>query len=46
MADVGKGVAWPIRAKARMGTVEPPTPNELRLIREVLDPNRFFLKQA
>jgi glutaconate CoA-transferase subunit B len=46
MADVEKGVAWPVRAKGNVGTVEPPTREELRLIREVLDPNRFFLKQS
>ncbi|MEO8448607.1 MAG: CoA-transferase [Gemmatimonadota bacterium] len=46
MADVGKGVGWTVRAKGVPGTVDPPTPNELRLIRDVLDPNRLFLKQA
>ena len=44
MADVAKGVGWPIRARPVVGSVEPPAPNELRLLREVLDPHRLFLR--
>jgi glutaconate CoA-transferase, subunit B len=42
--DVQPGVGWELRCRARLGRVDPPTPVELRLLREVLDPRRLFLK--
>jgi hypothetical protein len=37
-------VAWPLRSRPALVPVEPPTPSELRLLREVLDPHRLYLK--
>ncbi len=44
VAEVRAGVGWPLQSAATLGTVEPPGPEELRLLREVLDPQKFFLK--
>ena len=44
VAEVRAGVGWSLRSAAALGTVEPPTAEELRILREVLDPQRFFLK--
>jgi glutaconate CoA-transferase subunit B len=43
-ADVEAGVGWPLRRRARLGDVPPPTATELRLLRDVLDPTRLYLK--
>ena len=43
-ADVQGEVGWPLRRRPCLGRVEPPTATELRLLREVLDPQRFYLK--
>ncbi|HVE80156.1 MAG TPA: CoA-transferase [Gemmatimonadaceae bacterium] len=40
---VAAGVGWPLRARARLADVEPPSADELRLLRDVLDPDRLFL---
>lgn len=40
---VAAGVGWPLRARERLDDVEPPSAEELRLLREVLDPDRLFL---
>jgi glutaconate CoA-transferase subunit B len=37
-------VGWELRARPMLTSVEPPTPEELRLLREVLDPRRIYLK--
>lgn len=37
-------VGWPLRVAARTYEVAPPSAEELRLLREVLDPRRLFLK--
>jgi glutaconate CoA-transferase subunit B len=42
--DVRAGVGWQLRSRSVLGSVEPPTPAELRLLREVLDPHRLYLK--
>jgi glutaconate CoA-transferase subunit B len=42
--DVRAGVGWQLRSRSVVGSVEPPTPAELRLLREVLDPHRLYLK--
>ena len=43
-AEVRAGVGWPLAARAALGRVAPPTPRELRVLREVLDPQRRYLK--
>jgi glutaconate CoA-transferase subunit B len=42
--DVRAGIGWPLRCRGSLLPVEPPTPAELRLLRDVLDPNRIYLK--
>jgi glutaconate CoA-transferase subunit B len=43
-ADVVRaGVSWPLASRPELATVPPPSPTELRLLREVLDPNGLFL---
>jgi glutaconate CoA-transferase, subunit B len=37
-------VGWPLRTRPSLQQVEPPTPEELRLLRDVLDPDRLYLK--
>lgn len=41
---VRAGVGWPLVARTTLREVAPPTERELTLLREVLDPNRLFLK--
>ena len=36
-------VGWKLRAGARVARVDPPTPVELQLLRDVLDPQRLYL---
>lgn len=43
-ADVRERVGWPLRARALVTQVNAPTAEELRLLREVLDPARLYLK--
>ena len=43
-ADVKSGVGWNLRAKPHVDRLDPPTPEELQLLREVLDPKRLYLK--
>lgn len=43
-ADVQAGVGWKLGAKPRVAQIDPPTPVELQLLREVLDPKRLYLK--
>ncbi|MFO7643147.1 MAG: CoA-transferase [Desulfosarcina sp.] len=38
VADVQAGVSWQLKVSPQVRTAEPPTPEELRLIREELDP--------
>ena len=42
--DVQAGVGWPLARRERLGSVMPPTETELRLLREVLDPRKVYLK--
>ena len=37
-------VGWPLKARASLGSVAGPTDRELKLLREVLDPKKLFLK--
>ncbi len=43
--DVAAEVGWTLRQRATLGEVEPPTERELHLLRDVLDPQRLFLKE-
>ena len=43
-ADVQAGVGWKLRTKPRVAQIDPPTPVELQLLREVLDPKRLYLR--
>jgi glutaconate CoA-transferase subunit B len=40
---VRAGVSWPLATRSRLAPVAPPSVTELRLLREVLDPNGLFL---
>jgi glutaconate CoA-transferase subunit B len=42
--EVRAGVGWPLRARDALHTVDPPGASELRLLREVLDPDRLYLR--
>jgi glutaconate CoA-transferase subunit B len=42
--DVQQGVGWRLEMRTTLLTVPPPTARELQLLREVLDPQRLFLK--
>ncbi len=42
--DVQAGVGWPLARRERLGSVMPPTATELRVLREVLDPRKVYLK--
>ncbi len=41
--DVKSSVGWPLRALDTLGGVTAPTGEELRLLRDVLDPNKLYL---
>ena len=43
-ADVQAGVGWPLRRHPPLRDVAPPSETELRLLREVLDPGKLYLK--
>jgi glutaconate CoA-transferase, subunit B len=43
-AEVRAGVGWPLAARTTLREIAPPTARELQLLREVLDPNRLYLK--
>jgi glutaconate CoA-transferase subunit B len=42
--DVQAGVGWPLARRPRLADVVPPTGADLRLLRDVLDPKRLYLK--
>lgn len=42
--DVQAGIGWPLARAAQLGAVAPPSGEELRLLREVLDPKKLYLK--
>jgi glutaconate CoA-transferase, subunit B len=42
--EVQAGVGWPLRRRATLDEVAPPTERDLQLLRNVLDPQRLFLK--
>jgi glutaconate CoA-transferase subunit B len=41
--DVRAGVGWPLQCRATLSAVDPPGADELRLLREVLDPRGLYL---
>ena len=41
--EVKANVGWPLRVRDSLGAVAPPTADELRLLREVLDPKKLYL---
>ena len=43
--EVAQGVGWRLRIRDRLTRIEPPNARELHLLREVLDPQRLYLKQ-
>jgi glutaconate CoA-transferase, subunit B len=44
ISDVIANVGWPLRCKSHLQQVEAPSERELYLLREVLDPQRLYLK--
>lgn len=42
--DVTSRVGWQLRVRESLDTVAPPSPQELQLLREVLDPQKLYLK--
>jgi glutaconate CoA-transferase subunit B len=44
VAQIRAATGWPLKAAAAVGDAEPPTAEELRLLREVLDPGRIYLR--
>jgi glutaconate CoA-transferase, subunit B len=44
IAQVRAATGWPLKAAAAVSDTEPPTAEELRLLREVLDPGRIYLR--
>ena len=45
IAQVAAGIGWTLRCRDRLGDIAPPSQRELRLLRDVLDPQRLYLKQ-
>jgi glutaconate CoA-transferase, subunit B len=43
-SEVTVNVAWPLRSRSRLAEVDPPSNHELQLLRQVLDPQRLYLK--
>ena len=43
-AEVEDRVGWPLRRRTTLVEVDPPSERELALLREVLDPQRLYLK--
>jgi glutaconate CoA-transferase subunit B len=44
LEEVRSDVGWPLKVVDSCGTTELPTPEELRVLREELDPDRIYLK--
>jgi glutaconate CoA-transferase subunit B len=43
-SEVSAGIGWNLRIRGELDRIEPPTPRELHLLREVLDPKRLYLR--
>jgi len=46
LAQIRSATGWPLKTAADVGDAEPPTADELRLLREVLDPGRLYLRSS
>ena len=44
MAEIRAATGWPLKVADALSDAEPPTPEELRILREVLDPGRIYLR--
>jgi glutaconate CoA-transferase subunit B len=44
VAQIRSATGWPLKAAATISDAEPPTAEELRVLREVLDPGRLYLR--
>lgn len=44
MADVTAATGWPLRVATEVAVTEPPTPAELGLLRDTIDPTRVYLR--
>jgi glutaconate CoA-transferase subunit B len=44
-AEVANSIGWPLRSRDQLPQIDPPSEAELRLLRDVLDPKRLYLKQ-
>ena len=42
--EVKAGIGWTLRTAASLAEADPPTEQELHLLRTVLDPKRLYLK--
>ncbi len=42
--DVQKEIGWKLKSRPSVGSANPPSAEELRLLREVLDPKKMYLK--
>jgi glutaconate CoA-transferase, subunit B len=45
VAQVAEGIGWSLRSRSRLAEVPIPSERELHLLREVLDPQRLYLKR-
>jgi glutaconate CoA-transferase subunit B len=44
VGDVRSAVGWELAVRDPLAAIDPPTPEELRLLRDVVDPKRRFLR--
>jgi len=44
VGDIRSAVGWDLAVRDPLATVDPPTPTELKLLRDVVDPQRLFLR--
>jgi glutaconate CoA-transferase subunit B len=44
IAEIRAATGWPLKVADAVSDAEPPTAEELRLLREVLDPGRIYLR--
>jgi glutaconate CoA-transferase subunit B len=44
VAEVRAATGWPLKVAGTVADADPPTAEELRLLREVLDPGRIYLR--
>jgi len=44
VSELRDSIGWDLKAKPSLGDAAPPTAEELRLLREVLDPQKLYLK--